>query len=102
MHVLRADQPGVRQRHQDLQVDQRLRHHHHRRHQTGHASGTYSHWNGYKIDTPVTTCTTNYITSHYTYSGVRGDGATLYTAPSGNVYAKEGNHWDITYYVCGC
>lgn len=70
--------------------------------ETGHASGTYSHWNGYKIDTPVTTCTTNYITSHYTYSGVRGDGATLYTAPSGNVYAKEGNHWDITYYVCGC
>ena len=70
--------------------------------ETGHASGTYSHWNGYKVDIPVTTCTSSYVTGHYAYSGVRGDGATLYTAPSGNVYAKEGNHWDITYYVCGC
>ena len=70
--------------------------------ETGHASGTYSHWNGYKVDIPVTTCISGYITSHYAYSGVRGDGATLYTAPSGNVYSKEGNHWDITYYVCGC
>lgn len=21
---------------------------------------------------------------------------------SGNVYADEGNHWDVTYYTCGC
>ena len=70
--------------------------------ETGHASGTYSHWNGYKVDVSPTTCVSNYITSHYSYSGVRGDGARLYTAPSGNVYARESNHWDITYYVCGC
>jgi len=70
--------------------------------ETGHASGTYSHWNGYKVDVSPTTCVSNYITSHYAYSGVRGDGATLYTAPSGNVYARESNHWDITYYTCGC
>ena len=68
----------------------------------GHASGTYSHYNGYKVDVPLTTCISNYITSRYTYSGTRGDGAALYTAPSGNVYARESNHWDITYYVCGC
>jgi hypothetical protein len=70
--------------------------------ETGHASGTYSHWNGYKVDVSPTTCVSNYITSHYSYSGVRGDGARLYTAPSGNVYARESNHWDITYYSCGC
>jgi len=70
--------------------------------EVGHASGTYSHYNGYKVDVSPTTCVSNYITSHYSYSGVRSDGATLYTAPSGNVYARESNHWDITYYSCGC
>lgn len=70
--------------------------------EAGHASGTYSHWNGYKMDVSPTTCVSNYITSHYSYSGVRSDGATLYTAASGNVYARESNHWDITYYTCGC
>lgn len=48
------------------------------------------------------TCVSGYITGHYAYSGTRSDGTPLYTAPSGNVYAKEGSHWDITYYVCGC
>lgn len=70
--------------------------------ETGHASGTYSHWNGYKVDIRPTTCVSSYITSRYTYSGTRGDGAALYTAPSGNVYARESSHWDITYYTCGC
>lgn len=70
--------------------------------EVGHSSGTYSHYNGYKVDVSPTTCVSNYITGHYAYSGVRSDGATLYTAPSGNVYAREGSHWDITYYSCGC
>lgn len=70
--------------------------------EAGHASGTYSHWNGYKVDVPLTSCISNYITSHYAYAGTRGDGAVLYKAPSGNVYARESNHWDITYYTCGC
>ena len=70
--------------------------------EVGHASGTYSHYNGYKVDVSPTTCVSNYITSHYSYSGTRSDGAALYTAPSGNVYARESNHWDITYYSCGC
>lgn len=69
--------------------------------ETGHASGTYSHWNGYKIDIRPTDCVSNHITSTYTYSGTRGDGAALYTAPSGNVYARESSHWDITFYSCG-
>lgn len=70
--------------------------------ETGHADGPYSHWNGYKVDVRPTTCVSDYITGHYAYSGTRGDGAALYTAPSGNVYAREGSHWDITYYSCGC
>lgn len=70
--------------------------------EVGHAGGTYSHYNGYKVDVRPTTCVSNYITSRYTYSGTRGDGAALYTAPSGNVYARESSHWDITYYTCGC
>ena len=70
--------------------------------ETGHASGTYSHWNGYKVDVPLTTCISSYITSHYSSAGLRGDGAPMYKAASGNVYAKESNHWDITYYTCGC
>ncbi|SEB95540.1 hypothetical protein SAMN04489844_1395 [Nocardioides exalbidus] len=69
--------------------------------ETGHAGGTYSHANGYKVDIRPTDCVSSFITSTYAYSGVRGDGATLYTAPSGNVYAREGSHWDITYYSCG-
>ena len=70
--------------------------------ETGHASGTYSHWNGYKVDVSPTTCVSTYITGHYAYYGVRSDGATMYRAASGNIYARESNHWDITYYTCGC
>ncbi|MFJ3143244.1 hypothetical protein ACIPJM_12435 [Streptomyces halstedii] len=69
--------------------------------ETGHASGTYSHWNGYKLDFGKSTCLTNYIKSAFTYIGLRGDGAAQYKSASGNVYADEGNHWDVTYYNCG-
>ncbi len=43
--------------------------------ETGHASGTYSHWNGYKLDYGKNTCVTNYIKNTFTYIGLRGDGA---------------------------
>ncbi|HET8842455.1 MAG TPA: peptidoglycan-binding protein [Ktedonobacteraceae bacterium] len=66
--------------------------------EVGHASGTYSHYNGYKVDISHTSCVTNYIHSHFTYKGLRGDGAPMYDDASGNRYADEGNHWDITYY----
>src|SRR4051812_1721447 len=69
--------------------------------ETGHASGTYSHWNGYKLDFGKTTCVTNYVKNHFSYIGLRGDGAPQYKAASGNVYADEGNHWDVTFYNCG-
>lgn len=70
--------------------------------ETGHAGGTYSHANGYKLDFARTTCLTSWVHGTYRYAGTRGDGAALYEAASGNVYADEGNHWDVTYYTCGC
>jgi len=70
--------------------------------ETGHAGGTYSHAAGYKLDFSRTTCLTSWIHNTYTYIGQRGDGAAMYEAASGNVYADEGNHWDVTYYTCGC
>ena len=70
--------------------------------EVGHASGTYSHYNGYKFDFSRTTCLTSWIHNTYTYIGLRGDGAPQYQAASGNVYADEGNHWDVTFYSCGC
>lgn len=70
--------------------------------EVGHASGTYSHYNGYKLDFSRTTCLTSWVHGTYSYIGLRGDGAPQYRAASGNVYADEGNHWDVTYYSCGC
>ncbi|WP_330459999.1 hypothetical protein OIB37_25880 [Streptomyces sp. NBC_00820] len=70
--------------------------------ETGHASGTYSHWNGYKLDYSKNTCITNYIKNSFTYIGLRGDGYPQWQAASGNLYADEGSHWDATYYTCGC
>jgi hypothetical protein len=70
--------------------------------ETGHQSGTYSHWNGYKLDFSRTTCLTNWVHNTYTYIGQRSDGAAQYQAASGNIYADEGNHWDVLYYTCGC
>jgi hypothetical protein len=69
--------------------------------ETGHASGTYSHWNGYKLDISLYSCVGNYITGTFTYIGQRSDGAALYRSGAGNIYARESNHWDILYYNCG-
>lgn len=66
--------------------------------EVGHASGTYSHYNGYKVDISITTCDSNYITKNFTYQGKRSDGAPLYKSAAGNLYANEGSHWDITYF----
>lgn len=67
--------------------------------ETGHASGTYSHWNGYKLDFNPTTCVTNYVTSSFTRISNRSDGAARYRSAAGNVYARESSHWDVTF--CG-
>jgi hypothetical protein len=69
--------------------------------EVGHASGTYSHYNGYKLDFTHYTCLTNYVHNNFSYIGLRGDGAPQYRSGAGNVYADEGNHWDVTFYNCG-
>ncbi|MFP3966940.1 hypothetical protein SMC26_31860 [Actinomadura fulvescens] len=63
----------------------------------GHASGPYSHAEGYKIDLMPSRCTDRHITRHYRYAGKRSDGAELYRAPTADVYAREDSHWDITF-----
>ncbi|MFD0593290.1 hypothetical protein ACFQZ4_12645 [Catellatospora coxensis] len=69
--------------------------------ETGHGSGTYTHWNGWKIDISKYDCVGRYIKRYFRYVGyIRGWGY-QYKAPSGNVYTDEGNHWDILYYSCG-
>ncbi|MGW7350606.1 hypothetical protein [Streptomyces sp. NPDC054784] len=64
--------------------------------ETGHASGTYSHWNGYKVDFSLSSCLDNYITGTFTSIG-----GSKWQSGSGNVYYREGNHWDVTYHNCG-
>ena len=64
--------------------------------ETGHADGTYSHWNGYKVDVRLSDCLQSYITGSFTSIG-----GSKWESASGNVYFREGNHWDITYYNCG-
>ncbi|WP_217198560.1 hypothetical protein [Streptomyces buecherae] len=64
--------------------------------ETGHASGTYSHWNGYKLDFSLSTCLSNYITG--TFASI---GGSKWKSASGNIYYRESNHWDVTYYNCG-
>ncbi|WP_338675033.1 hypothetical protein V1460_20095 [Streptomyces sp. SCSIO 30461] len=65
----------------------------------GHASGTYSHWNGYKVDIRPNTCVDDWIKKNMKYDGKRSDGAPMYKSVAGNVYAKESSHWDILYVV---
>ncbi|MEV0009463.1 hypothetical protein [Streptomyces sp. NPDC047973] len=65
----------------------------------GHASGTYSHGNGYKLDIKLDRCVNNWIKAHSRRSHDRGD-AVVYTGTVRGVraaYALERNHWDITF-----
>ncbi|MFI6133835.1 hypothetical protein [Micromonospora sp. NPDC051141] len=70
--------------------------------ETGHAGGTYSHWNGYKLDIAKSSCVNNYIYNHYAYVGYISGWGYQYRAASGNLYTDEGDHWDILFYSCGC
>ncbi|KAF2162760.1 hypothetical protein M409DRAFT_58155 [Zasmidium cellare ATCC 36951] len=66
--------------------------------ETGHASGTYSHGNGYKLDFRKNTALNNYVTNSFTRIGNRGDGYPQWQSAAGNIYCDEGNHWDVLYY----
>jgi hypothetical protein len=61
----------------------------------------YSHYNGYKLDFSRLSCLSSYVYNNFAYIGVRGDGAPQYRSGAGNIYADEGNHWDVTFYNCG-
>ncbi|KAF2215571.1 hypothetical protein CERZMDRAFT_104837 [Cercospora zeae-maydis SCOH1-5] len=63
--------------------------------ETGHASGTYSHGNGYKVDFRKNTALNNYITSRFERIGNRGDGYPQWRSAAGNIYCDEGSHWDV-------
>lgn len=64
--------------------------------EVGHAGGTYSHANGYKLDISPTRCVDAAI-KRYPYAGRRGDGSRLYRSPDGALFAREKDHWDITF-----
>jgi hypothetical protein len=66
--------------------------------ETGHASGTYSHWNGYKLDISHNGCIDSYVHNSFSYIGLRGDGYPQWRSAAGNLYCDEGSHWDITYF----
>ncbi|MEU6785780.1 hypothetical protein ABZ912_41895 [Nonomuraea angiospora] len=65
--------------------------------EAGHASGQYSHGNGYKLDISHNTCIDRHITRYHAKAGVRSDGARLYRSGSGTVFADESDHWDILF-----
>ena len=62
----------------------------------GHAQGTISHASGNKLDFGLNSTLNQYIQSNFTPIGVRSDGAIQYRAPDGTLYAREGDHWDVT------
>jgi hypothetical protein len=64
--------------------------------ETGHADGTYSHWNGYKLDISKDSCVDGYITGTFSYIG-----GSKWQSAADNIYYDESSHWDITYYNCG-
>ncbi|KAH7027300.1 uncharacterized protein B0I36DRAFT_137164 [Microdochium trichocladiopsis] len=66
--------------------------------ETGHASGTYSHANGYKFDFRKNTQLDAYVKNSFTRIADRGDGYAQWKSAAGNIYCDEGNHWDVTYY----
>ncbi|KAI6777923.1 uncharacterized protein J7T54_008573 [Emericellopsis cladophorae] len=69
--------------------------------EVGHASGTYSHYNGYKLDFSKTSGLNSYVTNTFTRIADRGDGYPQWQAASGNLYCDEGNHWDVTFFTDG-
>ncbi|QRV77953.1 hypothetical protein RhiJN_05968 [Ceratobasidium sp. AG-Ba] len=66
--------------------------------EVGHKNGTYSHYNGYKVDLKKVPCLNNFIHSKYKQIANRSDGFPQWKTPEGNIYCDEGNHWDVTYY----
>lgn len=62
----------------------------------GHAGGPRSHAKGYKLDIAPGRCVDRAVERH-PFDGVRDDGARLHRSPGGTVFAREEDHWDITF-----
>lgn len=54
--------------------------------EAGHATGEYSHGNGYKMDFQKNAGLDGYITSSFARIADRGDGYAQWQAGSGNIY----------------
>jgi hypothetical protein len=65
--------------------------------ETGHASSTQSHWNGFKLDINPSVAVTDFIKNNFEAVGTRNDGAAMFKDGAGNIYARERDHWDITF-----
>ncbi|EAU83734.1 hypothetical protein CC1G_05638 [Coprinopsis cinerea okayama7 len=65
--------------------------------ETGHASGTYSHANGYKVDLRLIPEIEAYVKKNFE-KGSNRNGDPRWYSPSGNEFVKESNHWDVTFY----
>jgi len=66
--------------------------------ETGHGGRSrYSHANGYKIDYRLNDCIKQYVEQNMAKMRRRSDGALQWSSNSGNTYALESNHWDVTY-----
>ncbi|GAV03885.1 hypothetical protein RvY_14254 [Ramazzottius varieornatus] len=63
--------------------------------ETGHASGTKSHWNGYKLDIAMNAGVTDYITKNFRYIGTTNGGRWAQYQDGSDIWTNEGNHWDI-------
>ena len=63
----------------------------------GHAEVGITHASGLKLDLNPNSQLDAYILKNTSYTGQRSDGAAQYRASNGTIYAKEGNHWDVTF-----
>ncbi|KAG7128929.1 hypothetical protein HYQ45_018961 [Verticillium longisporum] len=68
--------------------------------EVGHPTGKYSHSTGHKLDFAKNAALNRYVKGTFTRISNRADGARRYKARSGNIYVDEGNHWDVTFWLC--
>ncbi|MGO1055388.1 hypothetical protein [Crossiella sp. CA198] len=67
--------------------------------ETGHGGGTYTHWNGYKVDFRRADCIEGYIRRSFTQRQPTF-GVEQWVSNAGNIYTREANppHWDVLYF----
>ena len=71
--------------------------------ETGHADGTYSHCERLQARLLAYHVPDVVDPQHlHLHRPAQRRCARSTEAASGNIYADEGNHWDVLYYTCGC